>query len=106
MADLVGDAVAGAQHENGDVRILAAETSQDLRPAHPRQHQIENDQVVMVGSGQIQAAVSISRRVDGKAVGAQAARDETRNLGFVLYQENPHGQTFPKTAAFEMRGGE
>jgi hypothetical protein len=78
--------------------------SQDLGPAHPGQHQIENDQVVGVGIRQIQSAVSISGRIYGEAVGGQAARDETRDLGFILYQENPHGQPFRKTAELMVRG--
>ena len=92
MPDLVGDGVAGAQYENRDVGILLTKMSQDLRPAHPREHQIENDQVVLVSGRQFQAAVPISGRVDGEAVGAQAARDETRDLGFILYQQDPHSR--------------
>ena len=93
MADFVVQGVAGAQHENGNTRIFAADLTQNFRAVQAGQHQIENDDVIVVCCRQFKPACSVRGRVDRVPFLGQTASNETRNLGFVLNQENAHSDT-------------
>ena len=95
MPDLVRDGVARAQHEHWDIRVAAPDALQQVGPCHTGQHQIQNNQVVVIRGRELQSAETVGRGVDGVAGRRQTASDESRDLGFVLHKENPHLQAFP-----------
>jgi hypothetical protein len=52
-----------------------ADAPADLQPIHPRQVQIEHDQVVVVDLGQLDALLAVKGDVDGIALRAERAHE-------------------------------
>ena len=66
-AHLVLDAVAGRQHQHWRGHAASADFAADDDAVLLRQHQIEDDQVVIVDLGQEAAVLAVVGQIDGMA---------------------------------------
>ena len=55
-----------------------------------RQHEVEDDQVVLVDRGLVERLFAVARHIHGVGLLAQALGDEGRHARFVFHQQNPH----------------
>jgi hypothetical protein len=51
-----------------------------------RQHDVENDQVVLIDGGAVEGFRAIAGDIDGVGLLTQSLRDEVRDPWFVFYQ--------------------
>src|ERR1017187_7183741 len=61
-----------------------------LGAAEPRQHQIENQQIVLVGFNKAQAFATVCGKVDREALGSKASCHEVRKLAVIFNNEQSH----------------
>jgi hypothetical protein len=66
------------------VFALPADETQRLCPTQSEQHQVQNDQVIVVASNQFQLFVALGRNVASKSLRHQALNDTASNLLFIL----------------------
>ena len=93
-ADDVFDRVAGGEHQDGSVAPLATELRRHLESVLLGQHDVEQDDVVLVDVGQHGGFVAVRRDVHGLALFLQTLLDEPGDLPVVLHDENFHGPEF------------
>lgn len=78
----------GVSAEFGQVEPLPLEfqsdSGQDVAPTHPRQHHVQDEEVVIVGQRQFQTAPAIGGDIDGVALGFQPLFDEVSDFVLVL----------------------
>ena len=90
-ADHVLHRVARGEHQDGRVAPLAAELRRHLEAVLLGQHDVEQDDVVLVDVGQHGGLVAVRRDVHDVALFLQALLDEPGDLPVVLHDENFHG---------------
>ena len=82
-ADLVDIAAPGRHHHDGRVD-LPADTAADLKSVHARQHDIEQDQVIIAGERQAHAFVSFIGQIDRKSRQMKIVFFDARDLLIVF----------------------
>jgi hypothetical protein len=87
---LVLGRVASREHENRKRRLRAAHESQQFGAADVRQHQIQNQQIILTGFETFQALTAINGMIDREALGPQAAGREFRQFPVVLHRQQSH----------------
>lgn len=89
----IGDGIARGQHEH--VRRVArrAQLAEDREAVEPRQHDVEDDDVVRVVLGVPQALDAIAGRVDRVADVAQPARERLPQRPVVLDDQQAHARS-------------
>src|SRR5450755_2049545 len=90
VTHLVFDRIASRQNQYRNVRVQGPQTAEDLGTIHFWQHQVENYEVVAVGSGHFEPGLAIGDHIDREALGHQPTRHEARHFLFVFNQQNPH----------------
>jgi len=83
-------AAAGGEHQDGDARAAAAQLPAHGMAVLQGQHDIEDDQVVLVDGGKVHGLLAVAGQVHGVGLFAQAFSQETGDAGVVLDKENPH----------------
>ena len=79
--------VAGGEHDHRCVaaRVFTQAFAQGVA-INPRQHDIEHDQVVMLGGRQVQARQTVLRTVHGIALESEVIRQVGQNIAVVFNQ--------------------
>ena len=90
-ADHVLDRVARGEHQDGRVPPLPPELGRDLEPVLLGQHDVEQDDVVLVDVGQHGGLVAVGGDVHHVALFLQSLLDESGDLPVVFHDENFHG---------------
>src|SRR4051795_7058626 len=85
--DLVDVLVTRGQHQDRDVGALA-DPPADLEPVHVRQHQVEHDQAGLLLGDLLERLLAGPDRADPVARVLQVERDEGRDRGLVLDDQN------------------
>src|SRR6185437_14713901 len=90
-----GALVARSQYKNGSLVTAAANAANDTEAVETGQHQIEQQQVVVLKFGHGGTVGAVFGRVDGEAAAlAQRLGDVVGQPGFVLHHEHSHEQEF------------
>jgi hypothetical protein len=63
---------------------------QHAQTVHPRQEQVEQDQVVMIAGGALEALSAVTRRVHRKPFSFESPHDEAENARLVFDHQNAH----------------
>ena len=106
--ELVLERVARGQHQHRR-RFLAvdAQLAADIQAIHARQHEVEHDDIVAVGHGQMQSGHAVRGVIDAVAAAFEELADHFGNPAVVLDQKDQtgllvtlfHGLPFPATTA-------
>src|SRR5262249_51069397 len=99
MFDLVGQSIPGSEHEDRHTTVSASNLAKDTRPAQRGQHQVQNDQVVVVALGEFEPGSAICRRIYCKALRDQSPSYHTTHLLFVFDEQNSHRLNLPSKAS-------
>jgi hypothetical protein len=85
----------GGQHQDRRIAVARAQPPAQLQPLHPRQHEVEDDQIPAAGGRQLVSADAIGRQHDLAVEIAQVQRDEFGDIRIVLDDQNSarHGST-------------
>jgi hypothetical protein len=86
----VAKRISRRQNQNWHLGISPSNPAQNISTCEPWKHQVENDQIVLVGLGELPALFSILRNIDGKPLSRQAPTDESGDLLLVLDKQNSH----------------
>ncbi len=89
--DAVRQRIAGGEHD--DRRIapgIVAQALAHLQPVDARQHQVQHDQVVVLGGGQVQTAEAILRAVDHVALELKVVQHVGENVTVVFDDQDAH----------------
>ena len=81
---------AGGENQDGRGHLLLAQGLEDVEAGHPRQHEVENNQVVAPRPGEVETRGPVAARINGVALLLQRPPDEGGHLGLVLNDQNPH----------------
>ena len=84
--DPILDDAAGGQNQDGRLAPERPKLATDGKPVHPREHQIENDQIVRRLSRPFQCLLAVPGHVDDEGFLDQTLLNETRELRLVLDQ--------------------
>ena len=90
MHHLAVDFIPRREHQHGQRRVRAAHSLQEFGAAQLRQHQVEDQQIVFVGVDVVLAVPAIRGQIDRKALRAQSAGHEFRQLPIVFDEQYPH----------------
>ena len=90
-ADHVLDRVARREHQDRRVPAFPAQLGGDLEAVLLRQHDVEQDDVVLVDVGQHGGLVPVRGDVHHVPLFLQPLLDESGDLPVVLHDENLHG---------------
>ena len=88
--DLVGHAGARRQQQDRHLPAARAQLAQDGEPVAPRQHDVEDEQVVLALERAGESRLAVVRDVDLVVLGLQPALDEARHLLLVLDDQDAH----------------
>jgi hypothetical protein len=88
--DAVLDRIAGGEHEDRRAHALVAQPAAGLEAVQPRQHHVEDDDVVRRGAGHPQRVLAADRDVGEQALLAQPLPDQGGQLHLVLDDQHPH----------------
>ena len=89
-ADHVLDRVPRREHQDRRVPAFPPQLGRDLEPVLLREHDVEQDDVVLVDVGQHGALVPVGGDVHHVALFLQPLLDEPGDLPVVLHDENLH----------------
>jgi hypothetical protein len=89
-ADAVVQSIARGQHQDACGTAGHAQVAQDLEATFPRQHHIQNDQVVAASLGQEQAFITVCRGFNDKTFFAERARKIPDEFLLVFDEEQTH----------------
>ena len=84
------DRVTGGKHQHRHRRTASSQVLADLDSVAPRQHYIQNDEVVIVDAGLVECGLSVARDVDSIGVFAKSFRENLGCIGLVFHQQYPH----------------
>jgi hypothetical protein len=87
--------ITGCQDENRNLLVLTPDPAQDFGAAQDRQHEIENDEVVVIGVGQGPTGLAVGGYVDRIALRLQRPLDEVAEFLLVFYEQYSHGGFLP-----------
>ncbi|ANZ13603.1 hypothetical protein SNOUR_01415 [Streptomyces noursei ATCC 11455] len=93
---LVVLAVLGGEHEDGRGHAALAQFRADPVAVDSRQHHIENDHLVRVLLGQLQAGQAVGDVLDRIALTAQSLPQGTADLRVVVDDQDVHGVKHPR----------
>ena len=93
-ADHVLDGIAGREHEDRGVPPLPPQLARDLEAVLLEEHDVQENDVVVVDVGQHGGLVPVRGDVYHEALFLQALLDESGDLPVVLHDENFHGSQF------------
>ncbi len=85
------DRIARRQHQDRRVASLAPEFLRHLKPGLLREHDVEQDHVVLVDVGQHRGFRAVGGDVHDVTFLLESLLDEAGNLPVVFHQENFHG---------------
>ena len=89
--DPVGQVAAGRQHQHRHGMAPGAQLPQQAEPVHPRQHSVQQDQVIQVRGGVVVAGHAVAADVHGVALPPQQLRQVPGQALFILDHKQPHG---------------
>jgi hypothetical protein len=84
------DGITRRQHEDRHVGARRAQLAAHRQAVAARQHDVEDDGVVVVLLALLRRGDAVGRNVDGIRVFAKPFRDESRRARLVLHQQDPH----------------
>ena len=76
MLHLLFGGITGRQDENRDLLVFAPDPAQNLRAAEERQHEVEDDEVVVIGVGQRPSGLAVGGHVHRVALRLQRPLNE------------------------------
>jgi hypothetical protein len=88
--DPVADRVARGQHHDRRPDSLAPQHAADLEAVDPRQHDVEDDRVVLGRRRHPQSVLTPDRDVGGDALGDEAPPQQGGHLDLVLDDQDSH----------------
>jgi hypothetical protein len=86
----VVDGVTGRKHQDGHSQTAHSQASADFDSVPPRQHHIQENEVVVVDAGLVERGLSVGRNVDRIGVFAKAFRENLGCIGLIFDQQYPH----------------
>ena len=90
---LVELAVLGREHDDRRPVAPLPEGGADLVAVHARQHDVEDDRVVVALVGPLQPVRPVEGDVDGEALRLQTPLDSAGQVPLVFHHEDSHGGT-------------
>ena len=88
------EVAAGGQHEDRYREAFCAKLATQFEAVEAREEDVEDDQIVVVGGGLLQAGFTVGRDVNSVGVFAEALRQKTRRNWLVFNDEYSHLVTF------------
>ena len=88
--DAVRDAVARGQHQDRRPDAVVAQAPADLEAVDARQHQVEDDRVVLGRARHPEGVLALGGDVRGHPLLPQALADQAGHLGLVLDDQHAH----------------
>ena len=85
------DRIARRQHDDRHIPSLASQLGGDLEPVLLRQHDVEQDHVILVDMSQHRGLIPFGRHIHDMTLLLQPVVDETGHLRVVLDYQNLHG---------------
>jgi hypothetical protein len=101
--DAVVDGAARGQHEDGGAKARGAKFAADGVAVLHRQHDIEDDDVVLVDGGLVEGLFAVAGDIDGIGLFAEAFGDKSGDPGLVFNQQNPHAERPSSSIVRERR---
>src|SRR5438552_1457423 len=101
--DPVPNGVAGREHQHRGPDANVSQTATDLKAVDSRQHQVEDDRVVLGGLRSPKRVLAICRHVRGHAFLAQAAPDQAGHLDVVFNDQDAHCLTPRGACTYKMK---
>ena len=89
--DPVGYVAAGRQHQHRHGMAPGAQPSQQGEAVHPRQHGVQQDQVIDIRHGVVVAGDAVAADVHGVSLPPQQLRQVLGQAVFILDHKQPHG---------------
>jgi hypothetical protein len=89
--DLVRERVERGQHEDGS-GLRRAQLAQERAAVDAREHQVEDDEVVVPATELVPREVAVLRHIAGVALLAQRALQRRGQIGLVLDDQDSHGR--------------
>jgi len=89
----VFDRVAGREHQDGHAGACRAQLPADCEPVFARQHDIEDDQVVVIEVGPLQRFLAVHHDINSVSVFAQPFGEHLGGARFIFNQKNTHFPT-------------
>ena len=71
-------------------RYIFADPFEDPEAIHIREHEVEDDEVVVGGAGEFERRPAVGRAIDGVARGFETAAQEVRDALFVFHHQDAH----------------
>jgi uncharacterized membrane protein YdfJ with MMPL/SSD domain len=84
------DRVTRRQHQDRDGRSTPPELVKDGEAVTDREHDVENDRVVVRQAGFVEGALAVADHVDGVRRLAQAFGEHVRGMWLIFDKQNPH----------------
>ena len=85
--------ILGGEEENGDRGAFPSEFPNDLDPSLPREHDVQDEEVVVMNVGLGSAVAPVMGHVYGITVLTEPLLQEAGDLFIVFYHEDAHGGT-------------
>ena len=82
--------ITRSQHEDGGFLAQAPDLRRDMKPVLLWQHEVQKNQVVSAGAGELDGLISVVRPVYEKPLLAKALLKESAHFAIVLDQQDPH----------------
>src|ERR1700741_284920 len=90
VSHFVRNCIASSENQHRYVRILRPNPAKNFAPIQFREHKVENHQVIVVGSGEVQPRLAVERDVNRKPLRRESASDKAGNLFLVFHQKDAH----------------
>ena len=88
------------QHQDGRRHPALPHLAADVEAVHPRQHDVEHDEVVAAARRAREARLAVARRLDGVAFAAEPIAERQPQAGFVFDEQDARGRAHrPQTSA-------
>ncbi len=93
--DTVDFVVTGGEHEDGD-SAGAADLAADVEAVHAGEHEVEHQEVGLVGEGEFEAAFAVGGSLDLVALAAEVVGDGAGEAFLVLDDQDPGHNVSPR----------
>ncbi len=85
------DQAARREHQDRQVGLSAAQRRADGESVHPRQHDVENDQVVTGRLGQANGRLAVAGEIHRELILDQSLPDEGGEFRLIFHHQHAHG---------------
>ena len=94
-SDSVLDGITRRQEQDGSFFAAAAQLGKHRPPVFAREHDVEDNQIVIAGSGKLEASRAVFGDVHDKTALGEAFPDISGRLVLILYYQDSHEAIIP-----------